>query len=92
MTNFKPLTEQEDYNDGRLFKSVFITGYESTYEELEDSFKILKPKWYAYQLEECPTTKRRHLQGCFGGGQWRFKQLKKVLPPKTYIAPCKAPA
>ncbi len=61
MTTFKPLTEQEDYDATKKFKSVFITGYESTYEDLEAAFKVLKPKWYSYQLEECPTTKRRHI-------------------------------
>lgn len=48
MTNFKSLTAQDEYKPRQKFKSVFITSYESTYEDLAESFKKLKPTWYSY--------------------------------------------
>lgn len=73
------------------FRNVCFTTYGSTYEEVEDSLKLLKPTWYAYQWEKCPTTGKHHIQGTFGGGLWRFPKLKKSLPANSHIEDCKAP-
>lgn len=75
----------------KLIRNVCVTVYGSTYEDMEDALKELKPTWYAYQMEKCPTTGKHHIQGTFGGGPWRFTKLKRVLPEKTHIEHCKCP-
>lgn len=44
----KKLTEQKPYEPRKKFKSVFYTAHDTTYEEIAESFKVLKPKWYAH--------------------------------------------
>lgn len=75
----------------QLLRNVCVTIYGSTYEDMESALKELKPDWYAYQMEKCPTTGKLHIQGTFGGGRWRFSKLKKTLPEKTHIENCKDP-
>lgn len=69
-------------------RNVIFTSYESTYEDIQECIAKLRPAWYAFQLEQCPTTSRHHIQGSFGGKQWSFSRLKKVLPVGTHIESC----